>query len=129
MQMPMPQKGARTSCRTESLQGSLAVIMAAATLVPSATQTDRPLMMIRNFSLMRRTYFMTLVLAGSHFNQAGQREFPLGIAMRISESNLVYNFAVRNHPRFARATLKIRLPRPFPFEPAFTLIRRILCGC
>jgi hypothetical protein len=53
MQMPIPQKGARGSPRTESLQGSLDMIVAAATLVPSATQTGRPLIVIRNVSLIR----------------------------------------------------------------------------
>jgi hypothetical protein len=57
MQIPIPHSGVRASCRTEILQGSLTVIMAAATLVPSATQTACPLIVIRNFPLIRRTYF------------------------------------------------------------------------
>jgi hypothetical protein len=46
MQIPIPHSGARASCRTENLVGSLAIIMAAATLVPCATQTGRPLIVI-----------------------------------------------------------------------------------
>ena len=54
MQMPIPQKGARASRRTENRHGSLAIIIAAATLVPSATRTgwpftviEKPLLLIR----------------------------------------------------------------------------------
>jgi hypothetical protein len=52
MQIPIPHNGARASCRTEILQDSLAIIMAAATLVPSATQAARPLIVIWIFSLI-----------------------------------------------------------------------------
>jgi hypothetical protein len=43
MQMPMPQSGARASPVTEKRQGPLAIMTAAATLVPAATLTGLPL--------------------------------------------------------------------------------------
>jgi hypothetical protein len=46
MQMPIPQKGARASCRAEKRHSSLAIIIAAATLVPSATRIGRPFTVI-----------------------------------------------------------------------------------
>ena len=51
MQMPMPQKGARASPRAENRLGSLAIMIAAATCVPSATCTGFPLIVMENPSL------------------------------------------------------------------------------
>jgi hypothetical protein len=55
MQMPMPQKGARASPPTENRLGSLAIIIAAATEVPSATRTGFPFTVMKNPSLFIRT--------------------------------------------------------------------------
>jgi hypothetical protein len=57
MQMPIPQNGARGSCRTDTLQASSAIIIAAATLVPSATQIARPLIAIKKFPFIRPDSF------------------------------------------------------------------------
>jgi hypothetical protein len=54
MQMPIPQKGARASCRTEKRHGSLAIIIAAATLVPWATRMGLPFTVIEKSSLLIR---------------------------------------------------------------------------
>jgi len=51
MQMPIPQNGVRGSPRTENRHGSLAIIMAAATLVTSATLIARPFTVMEKPSL------------------------------------------------------------------------------
>jgi hypothetical protein len=50
MQMPMPHSGARGSPCTEKRHGSLAIMMAAATLVPAATDTAMPFTVIEKVS-------------------------------------------------------------------------------
>jgi hypothetical protein len=52
MQMPMPQSGLRGSPLTEKRHGSLAIIIAAATLVPSRTRIVLP------FTVMEKASFM-----------------------------------------------------------------------
>jgi hypothetical protein len=52
MQMPMPQRGARGSPCTEIRLGWRAIMIAAATLAPSATCTGSPLTVIETPSLM-----------------------------------------------------------------------------
>jgi hypothetical protein len=59
MQMPMPQNGARASPRTEIRHGSLAAIIAAATLVPSATRTGRPFTVIEKSWVIRAPFRST----------------------------------------------------------------------
>jgi hypothetical protein len=73
MQMPMPQSGPRASPRTENRQGSLAIMIAAATLAPSAMRTSLPLTVMEQLSSINRT----LPLAGSSILKpaASQNEF------------------------------------------------------
>jgi hypothetical protein len=54
MQMPMPHSGPRGSPRTENRHGSLAIITAAATLVPRATRTSFPFTIMEKRSLIDR---------------------------------------------------------------------------
>jgi hypothetical protein len=56
MQMPIPHNGPRGRPCTETRHGSPAVIMAAATLVPSETRTGLPLTVMEKLSLIERAW-------------------------------------------------------------------------